>query len=203
MRIIRMSGNARGAGRECRLSRYPSQGGNVMNRVLIFSIVVVVMVSLGACATMPTGPSVMALPGAEKSFEEFRADDAVCRQYAYEQIGGVSAQEAAQDSAVKSAAVGTVLGAAAGAAIGSASGNMGSGAAIGAGAGLLYGSAAGSGYAANSYYETQRRYDHAYLQCMYMKGNQIPGYRRPATSAPARESYPPADYPPPPPSGRY
>lgn len=170
-----------------------------MPRTLKFLLIISVMVSLGACATMPTGPSVMSLPGADKTFEEFRADDAVCRQFAFEQIGGVSAQQAAENSATKSAVVGTIVGAAAGAAIGSASGDMGSGAAIGAGAGLLYGSAVGSNYAAGSYYENQRRYDHAYLQCMYMKGNQIPGYRRPAR---ARESYPPpppSGYPPPPP----
>ncbi len=145
----------------------------------------------------------MSLPGDGKSFEEFRADDAVCRQYAYEQIGGVSAQEAAQRSATTSAVVGTIVGAAAGAAIGSATGDMGAGAAIGGGAGLLYGSAVGSSYASGSYYEAQRRYDHAYLQCMYLKGNQIPGYRRtsrPAARAPRERSYyppPPPDYPPP------
>jgi len=179
-----------------------------MRNMLMFSLIVMIL-SLGACATMPTGPSVMSLPGEGKSFEEFRADDAVCRQYAYENIGGVSGQQAAQNSAVTSAVVGTALGAAAGAAIGSASGDMGTGAAIGAGTGLLFGSAAGSNYAVSSYYEAQRRYDHAYLQCMYLKGNQIPGYRRrlsnePVSSEPAGRSYPPpppADYPPP--SGRY
>ncbi len=176
-----------------------------MNRLLIF-LLVAVTVTLGACATTPTGPSVMSLPGEGKSFEEFRADDAVCRQYAYEQVGGVAGQQAAESSAVKSAVVGTALGALAGAAIGSASGDLGAGAAIGAGAGLLFGSAAGSGYAEGSYYETQRRYDHAYMQCMYAKGNQIPGYRR-RSSTPTRRSStppPPADYPPPPsPSDRY
>jgi hypothetical protein len=174
-----------------------------MRNVLMFSLIVIIL-SLGACASMPSGPSVMSLPGEDKSFEEFRADDAVCRQYAFEQIGGVSSQQAAQSSAVTSAVVGTALGAVAGAAIGSASGDMGSGAAIGAGTGLLFGSASGSGYAAGSYYEAQRRYDHAYMQCMYAKGNQIPGYRRSAGSAPIRRSSPPpppADYPPPP--GRY
>ncbi len=173
-----------------------------MRNMLMFSLIVIVL-SLGACATMPTGPSVMSLPGEGKSFEEFRADDAVCRQFAFEQVGGVSGQQAAQSSAVTSAVVGTAIGAAAGAAIGSASGDMGAGAAIGAGTGLLFGSAAGSSYASGSYYETQRRYDHAYLQCMYMKGNQVPGYRRRLSSEPAR-SYPPPpppDYPVPP--GRY
>jgi hypothetical protein len=166
-------------------------------------IILAAAVSLVSCVTMPTGPSVMVLPGDNKSFEEFRNDDAVCRQYALAQIGGVSGQQAAQSSAVTSAVVGTAVGAVAGAAIGSASGDMGTGAAIGGGTGLLLGSAAGSGYASSSYYETQRHYDHAYMQCMYAKGNQIPGYRRttrPSVSAPSRKSYnppPPPDYPPP------
>jgi hypothetical protein len=172
-----------------------------MRILLIFSLLVVVL-SIAACATIPTGPSVMSLPGTGKSFEQFRIDDAVCRQFAYEQVGGVTGQQAQQDAAVKSAVVGTVLGAAAGAAIGSASGDLGAGAAIGAGSGLLFGSAAGTGYASASYYESQRRYDHAYMQCMYAKGNRIPAYGRfesTAPSAPTRwESPPPAGYPPPP-----
>ena len=160
----------------------------------------VLISSLAACATIPTGPSVMALPGEEKSFDQFRIDDAICRQFAYEQIGGASAQQAGQNAAITSAVVGTALGAAAGAAIGSASGDMGAGAAIGAGSGLILGSAAGSSYASGSYYEAQRRYDNAYLQCMYAKGNRIPlGGHFTAPARPARGAPPPpADYPPPP-----
>ncbi len=135
----------------------------------------ILLLVLSGCATIPTGPSVMVMPPAGKSFEQFQADDAICRQFAYEQVGGVTGQEAAQRSAVSSAVIGTALGAAAGAAIGSVSGNVGAGAAIGAGSGLLLGSAAGTGYASGSYYEAQRRYDNAYMQCMYAKGNQIPG----------------------------
>src|SRR5438105_9494113 len=37
---------------------------------------------LAACATVPMGPSVMVLPGTGKNFEQFQADDAVCRQWA-------------------------------------------------------------------------------------------------------------------------
>lgn len=167
-----------------------------MRNLLMFLLLVLIL-SLAACATVPTGPSVMVLPGTEKSFDQFRIDDAVCRQFAYEQIGGASAQQAGQNAAVTSAVVGTALGAAAGAAIGSASGDMGAGAAIGAGSGLIIGSAAGSGYASGSYYETQRRYDNAYLQCMYAKGNRIPvGGRYTAPARPARGvPPPPADYP--------
>jgi hypothetical protein len=154
--------------------------------------------SLAACATIPTGPNVMVLPGTGKSFEQFRIDDALCRQFAYEQVGGVTAQQAAQNQAVSSAVIGTALGAAAGAVIGSASGDAGAGAAIGAGSGLIIGSAAGTGYATESYYEAQQRYDYAYLQCMYAKGNKIPvygGYISQPSSAPPP---PPPGYPPPP-----
>jgi hypothetical protein len=146
----------------------------------------------------------MALPGTGKSFDQFRIDDASCRQFAYEQVGGVTAQQAAQNAAVSSAVVGTALGAAAGAAIGSATGEMGAGAAIGAGSGLILGSAVGTGYATESYYEAQRRYDYAYLQCMYAKGNRIPVYGRFTSQSPsasprrASPSPPPASYPPPP-----
>lgn len=172
-----------------------------MRRLLIFSLLIA---SLAACATIPTGPSVMALPGTDKSFDQFRIDDASCRQFAYEQVGGVTAQQAAQNSAVSSAVVGTALGAVAGAAIGSASGDVGAGAAIGAGSGLILGSAVGTGYATEFYSEAQQRYDHAYLQCMYAKGHQIPVYGRFTSQSPSASPRrtspppPPASYPPPP-----
>jgi len=71
--------------------------------------------------------------------------------------------------------VGTVVGAAAGAVIGTATGNPGAGAAIGAGSGLVLGSASGVQASAASGAALQSRYDMAYLQCMYAKGNQVPG----------------------------
>lgn len=174
-----------------------------MRNWLIFPVLVVIT-ALSGCATVPTGPSVMSLPGTDKSFEQFSFDDTICRQFAYEQAGGVTAQQAGQNAAVSSAIVGTALGAAAGAAIGSASGDMGAGAAIGAGTGLLIGSAAGSHYAAHSYYEAQWRYDNAYIQCMYAKGHRVPvsgEFTSPETSEPSRRMQqlpPPADYSPPP-----
>ncbi|MGN4106265.1 YMGG-like glycine zipper-containing protein [Burkholderia gladioli] len=124
---------------------------------------------LSACAVMPPGPSVMALPGTGKSFDQFQVDDGNCRQYAANQVGGVSANQAATASAVGSAAIGTALGAAAGAAF-----NGGRGAAVGAGAGLLAGSVVGMGTAQGSAYDVQRRYDYAYMQCMYAAGDRVP-----------------------------
>jgi hypothetical protein len=43
---------------------------------------------LGACTTMPTGPSVTVLPGTGKNFDQFRFDDQECRQFANGQVGG-------------------------------------------------------------------------------------------------------------------
>lgn len=152
---------------------------------------------LAGCVSVPTGPSVMALPGTGKTFDQFRSDDAECRQYAFYQIGGTDADEAAVDAGVRSAAVGTVVGAVAGAAIG---GRRGSGA--GAGTGLIVGSMAGTGAAQSSAHMTQRNYDHAYLQCMYARGEQVPvaGVQMRPNRAPADASYPPPPgYAPPPP----
>lgn len=149
---------------------------------------------LTACTVMPTGPSVMALPGSTKTFDQFRADDNSCRQFALQQVGGVDANQAATNSAVGSAVVGTALGAAAGAAFGG-----GSGAAIGAGAGLLTGSAFGVGASQASGYNVQQRYDYAYLQCMYAAGDKVPVRGAVHTVQPYGSSYDTTPPPPPPP----
>lgn len=169
---------------------------------------------LGGCATVPTGPSVMVLPAQGKPFEVFQADDAVCRQWAAQQIGATPGVTANQNTAI-GALVGTAIGAGLGAAIGSASGNAGAGAAIGAGAGLLGGAATGANADQVYGWEAQRRYDNAYQQCMYAKGNQIPGAMQqtrrgygappPPPPPPGFGSAPPAPssaIPPPPPPSR-
>jgi hypothetical protein len=159
---------------------------------------------LAGCVTMPTGPSVMVLPGSGKPFEQFQADDALCRQWAMQQTG-IAPGEAAQQSGVGSAVVGTLVGAGLGAAIGAAAGNPALGAAAGAGAGLFGGTAVGANAAYASGTAVQYRYDVAYQQCMYAKGNQIPGIvqaPRPGRGASAAPPPPPrisAAPPPPPP----
>jgi hypothetical protein len=169
--------------------------------------------TLGACATVPTGPSVMVLPGSTKTFEQFQVDDAACRQWAHQQTGGTTAGQASSNTTATGAVVGTAVGAAAGAAIGAAAGNPAAGAAIGAGTGLLGGTAIGAGYGQGAYYSVQQRYNMAFMQCMYAKGNQIPvargsvapGYSSTPPPAPpprpANVPPPPAGNPPPPPPG--
>jgi hypothetical protein len=151
--------------------------------------------ALGACATVPTGPTLQSLPGRTKTFEQFQVDDAACRAYADAQVGGRSATDRANEAAAGSAVAGTAIGAAAGAMIG---GHQGAG--VGAGIGLITGAAAGSGAAQTSYYSAQRRYDGAYHQCMYAKGNKVPVYGRYAQAPRPRPAptiaQPPANLPP-------
>jgi hypothetical protein len=135
---------------------------------------VVSVLALGACAVSPPqGPTVMALPPQGKNFDAFQQDDATCRGYATQQTGGASASEAANTSAVGSAVVGTALGAGLGAALGSVGGAVGTGAAVGGAAGLLAGSAIGANNAQASGGNIQARYDTAYTQCMYSRGNTV------------------------------
>jgi hypothetical protein len=147
------------------------------------------MLVLAGCATMPNGPTVRVLPAPGKTLEQFQSEDVYCRQWAGRQLGE-SPQEAANRSAAKSAAVGTVLGAGVGAALGAVAGNAGAGAAIGGGTGLLFGGTSGANASEVSGREAQRLYDNAYVQCMYAKGNQVPGIIR---RSPDRYPVPP-DY---------
>lgn len=150
--------------------------------------------SLSACAVMPTGPSVMVLPGVGKPFDQFQVDDMLCRQFAQGQTG-IPPGEAGRQSTAQTAFLGTLLGAGAGAAIGAAAGDPAVGAAIGAGSGLLFGTATGAEAGGTAARSLQSRYDIAYMQCMYAKGNQLPG-----TQPAPQSSYvpPPPSAPPPP-----
>jgi len=142
------------------------------------------------------GPTVGVMPGPNKPFAVFQEDQAICRQFAEQQIGGAQqAQNTATNQTLIGAGVGTLLGAGLGAAIGG-----GQGAAIGAGAGAIGGTAVGASQAQNTTISVQRRYDIAYEQCMYSRGNQVPGYVQPAPAyAAPPPPPPPAGYPPPPP----
>ena len=160
------------------------------------------VVALSGCATIPTGPSVTVFPGPGKSFDAFQADDLTCKQWANQQIK-MSPNNAANLYLAAGAVLGTIIGAGLGAATGGAYGNPGAGAAIGAASGFVGGTvmASGPAYAAGS--ETQRRYDVAYQQCMYGKGNQTPDVVRPYRGSAPPPPPPPSWQPVPPPPDAY
>lgn len=161
---------------------------------------------LAGCASAPMGPTVNVMPAPGMPLEQFQSIDAGCRAFAQQQSAAY--QNSATQSGVVSGAAGALLGAAAGALIG---GNH-NGAAVGAGVGLLAGSAGGANSYNGQQMNAQRAYNHAYEQCMYTKGAQVPGYRAPRyepapSYAPPAPSYapppPPSGNPPPPPPGAY
>ena len=172
-----------------------------MMRLLKIPTALGALLLLGACVSVPKGPSLMALPGTGKTSDQFRYDDMDCRSFADAQIGGTSPSDAANASTAKSAVIGTAVGAGVGAAFGGASG-----AAVGAGFGLLTGAAVGASAGETTAYALQRRYDQAYIQCMYSKGHKVPVSGRLSSTPPSYVPPPPppspSTPPPPPPSSR-
>jgi hypothetical protein len=166
------------------------------SRMKILALPLATLTLLTACATVPSGPSVMVLPGQGKGFDQFQSDDYSCRSWATQQTGGANASDISTRNTVGGAAIGTLLGAAAGAALGAAGGSAGTGAAVGAGVGLLGGTAVGASASSPVYGSLQSRYDAAFMQCMYAKGHQIPVRRG---SQPSYASQPAVSPPPPPP----
>lgn len=164
-----------------------------MNKTRLALLSLAPVVLLGACAEMPTQPTIAVMPAPNKPFEVFQSEDMQCRGYASQAIGGQTAGGTVNNNTATGAVVGTAIGAAAGAVIGG-----GKGAAVGAGSGLLVGAAAGNSNGYGSAYGLQRQYNIAYAQCMYSKGNQLP-VQQPTYQA----SYPPGYYPPPPPRYYY
>ena len=102
--------------------------------------------ALAGCVTAPTGPQVTALPGTSKSFDQFQADDASCRQYAQYSIGGADATQQANNAGATNAVIGAGLGAAAGAVVRTAE----AGAAARTEAGTAEGGMAAAGMAAGT-----------------------------------------------------
>ena len=152
---------------------------------------------LAGCAVAPTTPTVMVLPGSQKSAPQFQADAATCQQRAQGIVAPMV--DAANNQAASSVVVGTVIGAAAGALLGQGSYNPGAVAAWGAGTGMLMGSAAAGGSSQVSQLSLQQQYNIAYVQCMYQLGHQVPGQlvsRRPVYGAPAAPPPPPPNWQP-------
>ena len=138
-------------------------------KIRVAAVALTAIAVLAGCVRMPTAPSVAVMPAPNKPFEVFMQDEQICRGYARSQLGDGSAQN--------EHVAGQALGAAAlGAAAGALLANNSRGAGVGAGAGLLVGTLAGAGDSDQSRGSLQRQYDVSYQQCMYSKGNQVPGF---------------------------
>lgn len=139
---------------------------------LMSTLSLVLLASLAACVSAPTGPTVAVMPREGKPFDLFQQEDLYCRNFAANSVRDTS--DAALKEGATSAAVGAALGAVAGAVIqGGNHANVGTG----AGVGLLGGAAMGAMNSAGKQNQAQMQYNIAYQQCMYSKGNQVPSYR--------------------------
>ncbi|PLP96275.1 glycine zipper family protein [Cupriavidus pauculus] len=129
-------------------------------------VLAVVVLLAGACATRPSEPSVIALPGSNKTLDQFMVDDASCRQFAWGQ-GGDTGSHLSQGPGVAPG--------------------------VSPGAATAARPDAYSAFPGDSADRAQFRYDAAYVQCMYAKGQRVPVYGQPRGAPPTS---PPADYKP-------
>jgi uncharacterized protein YcfJ len=111
---------------------------------------------------------VRVMPAPNKPFEVFAQEQTDCEHYASDQVAGGA--PAANNRALGATALGAVLGLGVGAATGS-----GRAATVGLASGGAIGAAVGANQSSYAGYSLQRRYDIAYSQCMYAKGNFVPG----------------------------
>ena len=130
--------------------------------------IVAAALMLTACVGQ-MAPTVAVMPGPSKPFDAFSTDQTVCRQYADSRIAPLRDQ--ANASTVGSTLIGAALGASIGAAVGG-----GRGAAIGAASGAAIGTSYGVANAQMASLSLQQQYDVFYSQCMYGRGDQVPGY---------------------------
>jgi outer membrane lipoprotein SlyB len=149
-------------------------------------------IALTGCAPTVMAPTVPVMPGANKPFDQFAADQQTCQGYANSQTAPLSAQ--ANNQALGGALLTTALGAGLGAAIGG-----GRGAAIGAASGAVVGTAAGTQGSSIAGMSIQQQYDMYYAQCMSARGNQVQGFSPDMSPYPGPGGPPPMGGPMPPP----
>ena len=147
------------------------------------SIIVAVLLLFTGCATAPLGPTVQVMPSSGKPFAKFQTESEECQAWAFQQMGGQEAVDRINANAVLYGIIGGAIGAGIGALTGASWGYSprstrryaAHGAAMGAGIGTAAGAAHGAAASAYSSQQLQMIYDDAYVQCMYSKGNQVPG----------------------------
>ena len=141
------------------------------------SIVVSVLaiIGLAGCATESLiAPQIAVMPAPGKPFEVFQQEEQLCRNYAQSWLNQTPAERGGEDLA-SGALVGAGIGALAGTMIG---GGSHTSVGTGAGIGLIGGALAGLARGGSDNASAQQSFDTSYVQCMYAKGNQVPGYTR-------------------------
>jgi hypothetical protein len=152
-------------------------------------MVSVTVLALAGCVDFPIGPSIAVMPAPNKPFDVFVQDDRLCQGWAAHSIGVPGHNEA-----VERVLATTLTGAVIGAIIGGPR-NVEGGAVMGS----VIGASVGSGQTFAIAAETQRRFDIAYQQCMYSRGNFVPFYGYPTSRYTPPQAPPVEPIPVPPP----
>lgn len=147
-----------------------------------WSVAVAKLVLLAGCVPAVMAPTVVATPGAGKAPADFAADHNTCAVLADQQIA--PAKTAANNQIVGSVLLNAALGSGGAAAAGGSNGDVAANA-------VANGLGAGAATAQSAQATLQRQYDFDYAQCMYAKGNNVPGFL-PVVTAPEPEATPAA-----------
>ncbi len=136
-----------------------------MSRISI-TIPLLAAALLSGCTTPPMGPTAVVMPAPGKPFEVFAQDQGMCKQFADSEVdGGATVSNLKQFGTV-------AINAAIGAGVGDAMRGR-TGAEFGGALGAIGGMGAAANGAAHDQYSLQGRYNLAYTQCMYARGNQL------------------------------
>jgi uncharacterized protein YcfJ len=133
--------------------------------------------TLAACVQTPLAPMIAVVPGPNKTFDAFGADQAACQQYAAAQTA--PSVTAANNQAFGAGLFTTALGAAIGGAVGG-----GRAAGIGAGSGAALGALGAAGTSGYVQQGVQQQYYIVYGQCMAAHGNSVPAFSPPPGRSP-------------------
>ncbi len=150
---------------------------------VLASLIAAVFIS--GCATAPMGPTALVMPAQGKPFEVFAQEQAMCKQFAGGEVDGDATMMNLKQFG--SAAISTALSAGLGAAV-----RGQRGAEVGGAMGAMVGAASASNGSARDQNNLQGRYNLAYTQCMYSRGNQIAGASSgaPRSAQGAKAGYP-------------
>ena len=142
------------------------------------------VIALAGCATGPTGPTVSVIPAPGKPFEVFQAEDAGCRQWAEQQINGMNPAQTANQKDCRRCSNRHGRGRGPRRARRVCLGTRRSRSSHRRSDGPRRWCGCGQQCGRSLRIALQRRYNTAYTQCMYSKGNQVPGAYRPVSATP-------------------
>jgi len=102
------------------LARWPLGQRNSPPSAVLAASLALFLGSGSGCTLTPTSPGILVMPNQAESFDQFKSDDAVCREYAEQSVNGYTPNNGMAASGILSTLAAGALGAIAGGAWGGA-----------------------------------------------------------------------------------